>query len=225
MQNFKEGVMSAEGKDRTSESVSAMNAVDLIACLISKAPEDVPSAMRAASELLKSSGGIKHLPSVLPGKLEESGICSEFERLKFYAGLELGQRVFKAALGDRPVISRPEDVFDLMVDVREQRQEHFCAVLLDAKKHVIRKSVIHVGTLSMSVVGVREFFREAIIESADTVIAVHNHPSGDPTPSAADIQVTKQLVQAGETLGIPLIDHIIVAAGEFRSLQRMGLLG
>lgn len=207
-----------------SGGIKAMTVVDLLACAIAPSADDIEASIPAAMNLLRSAGGIKHLQDALAEKLTEAGVDGEFSQLKFYALVELGRRSANTGLGDRTTVTCPEDVEALLADLKDEKKEHFCAVLLDAKKNVLRQPTIHVGTLSMSVVGIREFFRDAIVASADTVIAVHNHPSGDPTPSPEDIQVTQRLVEAGELLGIQLVDHVIISHGGFRSLNRMGLI-
>ena len=97
-------------------------------------------------------------------------------------------------------------------------------LLLDSKHQVIATPVVSVGTLNASMVHPREIFKECIRRSAAAVIAVHNHPSGDPSPSSEDIQVTKRLFQAGEILGIDLLDHIIIGDNRFVSMKEAGFL-
>lgn len=205
--------------------VRSLTVIELLAILLCKSEDDLEFARGPASELLRASGGIAHIADLLPDALSDGGLSTHLERLKFHAGIELGRRSARAGKGELASITRPEDVAELMSDLTDLRQEHFCAILLDTKKNVIRRQTVHVGTLSMSVVGVKEFFRLAVIESADTIIAVHNHPSGDPTPSSADIEVTRHLAEAGKLLEIPLEDHVIVAHSGFRSLRRLGLIG
>src|SRR5262249_42746108 len=106
-----------------------------------------------------------------------------------------------------------------------EKREHFYAILLDSANHVMRKALIHIGTLTMSIVGPREIFREAVREGASSIIVAHNHPSGDPTPSPEDIESTKQLVQVGKLLDIPVLDHVIIGHEGYRSLSEMGLMG
>jgi DNA repair protein RadC len=99
------------------------------------------------------------------------------------------------------------------------KKEYFVAILLDAKNAVLRVAEIHVGTLTMSPVGGREVYREAVRDGASAVIVAHNHPSGDPTPSPEDRMVTEKLKQIGELLDIPLLDHLVI--GERYALSAM----
>ena len=106
-----------------------------------------------------------------------------------------------------------------------EEREHFLAILLDARRNVKGVVVVSIGTLSASLVHPREFFRPAIVAGAAAVVAVHNHPSGSPTPSAEDRDVTRRLQRAGELLGIPLADHVVIgAAGAWYSFREMGVL-
>ncbi len=106
-----------------------------------------------------------------------------------------------------------------------EEREHFLAILLDARRNVKGVSVVSIGTLSASLVHPREVFRAAIVAGAAAVVAVHNHPSGDPTPSAEDRDVTRRLQRAGELLGIPLADHVVIGAGTtYYSFREGGLL-
>jgi DNA repair protein RadC len=106
-----------------------------------------------------------------------------------------------------------------------EEREHFIIIMLDARRSVKGVAVVSIGTLSASLVHPRECFRPAIVAGAAAVIAVHNHPSGDPTPSAEDRDVTRRLQKAGELIGIPLADHVVVGAGEsFYSFREHGIL-
>jgi DNA repair protein RadC len=124
----------------------------------------------------------------------------------------------------------PEEVAKLFVDLRDRAQECFCVATLDTRKKVIARHVITIGTLDAALVHSREAFRAAIMDSAQSVILVHNHPSGDPTPSTEDIKITRRMIEAGEILELPVLDHIIIGkpryAGAlgFMSLRESDLL-
>jgi DNA repair protein RadC len=116
-------------------------------------------------------------------------------------------------------------VFDyLHHEFRDSRKEHFLALLLDGRNRIIRRVQISEGSLNQSIVHPREVFSPAVRESAAAVILVHNHPSGDPAPSAEDIAITRRLREAGEIMGIRVLDHIIVGDGDFTSFVERGLL-
>jgi DNA repair protein RadC len=147
-----------------------------------------------------------------------------FEALRCLALIEIGRKSALAGKGDVEVIEGASDVacmFDFLI---QEKREHFYAVLMTSANEVLRKALIHIGTLTMSIVGPREIFREAVREGASTIIVVHNHPSGDPTPSPEDIEVTKQLVEAGKMLDIPVLDHVIIGRDAYRSLAEMRLM-
>jgi DNA repair protein RadC len=122
------------------------------------------------------------------------------------------------------VLDRPEDVLRLFPNMRREKREHFCLVMLDAQNQVITSRVIHIGTLTMSVVGPREVFREAIREGASAIVVVHNHPSGDVTPSVQDLDLTEKLMEVGYLLDIPLLDHVIIGDPKIKSFRQSGLL-
>jgi DNA repair protein RadC len=112
----------------------------------------------------------------------------------------------------------------MMGELRYQAKEHFIALLLSTKNHVIAQAIISVGSLNASIVHPRELFREAISHSAAAVILVHNHPSGDPTPSQEDICLTKQLIEAGNLLNISVLDHVIIGDGKYVSFKEKGII-
>jgi DNA repair protein RadC len=142
------------------------------------------------------------------------------------ACLELGRRAASWPRGRRPTVSTPADVVSLLgARARGLDQEHFWALALGTKNHLNRVIEVSVGSLNASIVHPRELFREAVRASAASVVVAHNHPSGDPTPSGADVQLTRRLVRAGDVLGIELLDHVVIGdGGEWASLRELGLL-
>lgn len=142
------------------------------------------------------------------------------------AGLEFSRRLQIPSALDRATISTPEDVVALCLpQLRGADREHFWVLILNTKNRLLRLAEVSVGSLNASIVHPRELFREAVRLSAAAVVVVHNHPSGDPTPSGADIQLTKRLAKAGDVLGIELLDHVVIGdAGEHVSLRDRGLM-
>ena len=141
------------------------------------------------------------------------------------AAFELARQVPDQDVGGSGVIRTPEDVVRRIGHkVRDLVQEEFWALLLTSAGTVSRQSRITVGTLNCSLVHPRECFHLAVREPAASIIFVHNHPSGNPEPSAEDLAVTRQLVEAGKILGIPVVDHIIIARGSHTSLAERGLI-
>ncbi len=122
-------------------------------------------------------------------------------------------------------VGNPRDTADLLMPMlRHEDREHLVAVLLDTKNKVLAVNTVSVGDLSSSIVHPREVMKPAIIAGAASIIISHNHPSGDPTPSPEDVTVTKRLIQAGEILGVEVLDHIIIGDGVFVSMKERGLI-
>jgi DNA repair protein RadC len=152
----------------------------------------------------------------LPG-IGEATVC----RLK--AALELARRLVQEEHGDRPQITGPTAAADLvMLEMRDLEQEHLRVLLLDTKNRVLEIVTIYIGNVNSSIIRASEVIRPAVRLNA-TAILVHNHPSGDPTPSPEDVQVTCQIVEAGLLLGIEVLDHLIIGDNQFVSLRERGL--
>ncbi|NIR42509.1 MAG: DNA repair protein RadC [Gemmatimonadetes bacterium] len=141
------------------------------------------------------------------------------------AALELGRRAAEEVRHEDDRVTTPRDVYRRFeLRLRDLRQEEFHVLLLSTQNAVLRDVMVTRGILDASVVHPREVFAPALAEAAAGVILVHNHPSGDPTPSPADREITRQLVDAGRLLGIPVRDHVVVGNGRFASFLDMGLL-
>jgi DNA repair protein RadC len=161
-------------------------------------------------------------------------ILSPFEELadrfnkvrarKLLLYLELAKRVCKKGLSIRPTISCPAEALPFLTEIREKSKEHFLCLYLNARHQVIHNEIISIGTLSASIVHPREVYVPAISHKAACVLLAHNHPSGDPAPSREDIELTRRLVQAGEIIGIEVVDHIIISPSDFVSLKEQGVL-
>jgi DNA repair protein RadC len=119
-----------------------------------------------------------------------------------------------------PAISKPEHVYRLVFPrLKDEKREHFVALYLSARNTVIAQETVSVGSLNASIVHPREVYRPAILHSAAALILAHNHPSGDPTPSEEDVAITKRLHEAGQLLGIELLDHVVLASDGFTSMR------
>jgi len=118
----------------------------------------------------------------------------------------------------------PQQVFEMFRDLVNEAREHFLALHLDTKNKIICLDRVSVGSLNQSIVHVREVMKSALLSSAAAIILIHNHPSGDPTPSNEDIVITRRLKEAGELIGIPVLDHIIIGEGQYISFVEKGLL-
>lgn len=176
----------------------------------------------ASRRLLERFGSLRGLSGAAGSDLSAMTGLEGFEVLRAQALMEIGRRSHLAGKGELQKIETVEDAFVHLDWMRFEMREHFVAVLLDAKAHIMRTATVHVGTLTMSVVGLREVFREAIRDGASSVIVAHNHPSGDPEPSPEDIAITRELVQAGKMLDIPVVDHVIIGERRAVSLRQRG---
>ena len=132
------------------------------------------------------------------------------------AGFELWRRQFEVS--ERPIIDSPEKAVEQLVDIRDKKQEYFVCLTLDGANRLIVKRIITIGMLTASLVHPREVFAEAIADRAASIIVAHNHPSGSIEPSQADREVTKRLKDAGELLGIELIDHVVITQECYKSI-------
>ena len=140
------------------------------------------------------------------------------------AAIELGRRV-NTRPPEQPKIGSPKDVATLLTDeLRYLKQEHFMILLLDNKNKVIKTETISIGTINASLVHPREVFVKAIRQHAAAVILAHNHPSGDPKPSAEDRAITKRLLESGELLGIPVLDHVVIGGADYVSFKESGYI-
>ncbi len=142
------------------------------------------------------------------------------------AGLEMTRRAGSWRSSRKDTVNTPEDVVALCgLQLRGCDREHFWALALNTKNRLLRTIEVSVGSLNASIVHPRELFKDAVRASAASIVVVHNHPSGDPAPSGADIQLTRRLVKAGDVLGIEVLDHVIVGdEGEHASMRELGLM-
>jgi len=124
------------------------------------------------------------------------------------AALELSRRFLIDS--EQPIIDSPEKAVEQLADIRDKKQEHFVVMTLDGANRLIAKRIITIGTLTSSLVHPREVFADAITDRAASIIVAHNHPSGNLEPSQADMEITNRLKEAGEIIGIKLIDHIVM---------------
>jgi DNA repair protein RadC len=169
--------------------------------------------------------GILSIMHMSPGELSGIKGIGEAKASTIIAAVELGRRLSEKVSEKRYVIHGPEDAAAyVMPRFRYETKEHFAVMLLNTKNHVLSVHVVSIGSLSASIVHPREVFREAIQNAAASIILLHNHPSGDPSPSREDVSVTERLVKAGKIMDIPVLDHIIIGDDKYISLKEKGMV-
>ena len=169
------------------------------------------SDVSVAREISAAWGSMPRLMSGSSAELTGLRSLEVSAHARLLAAIELGRRGAIWRAEARATLSDPESVVDLCAPrMRGFDREHFWALALDTKNGLIRVLQVSIGSLAVSIVHPRELFKDAISASASSVILVHNHPSGDPTPSASDIQLTRRLVEAGRLLGIEVLDHVVI---------------
>jgi DNA repair protein RadC len=182
-------------------------------------------ALAVANAVLQAGGGLSGLVRLTSGDLCRVTGIGAARAAQVIAAVELGRRTLARAGAARVQITCPHDAAVYLTPQFGARAvEHFGVVLLDTKHRVLRTVVVSVGTLDASLVHPREVFREAVAGSAAALLLFHNHPSGDPSPSADDEDLTGRLVMAGRLLGIEIIDHLILAEARYCSFKETGRL-
>lgn len=204
--------------------VHAISNAELLAILLRTGTVS-ESAVTLAQRVLQASGGLRPLVGMSLEQLMETKGIGTAKALQIKAGIEIGRRIAKDGQDNKFIVRTPEDVSRyLMEDMRYLTKEYFKCLFLNTKNHVIGCETLSIGSLNASIVHPREVFRAAVSRSAASIICVHNHPSGDPTPSREDIRVTERLKEAGEIIGVELLDHVILGDSKFISLKEQGLL-
>ncbi|MBK8904521.1 MAG: DNA repair protein RadC [Anaerolineaceae bacterium] len=200
--------------------VDRISPAELIASIL-----QTKNGLEIAHQLLHLVEGQLHrLPQLTRAQLMQLSGVGQAQAARLQASLELGRRVLQADTGEQPLIHSPADAANLlMYEMLNLTQEHLRIILLNTRNRVIAVPTVYVGSLNTSVVRVAELFKPAIVHNAAAVIVVHNHPSGDCSPSPEDVGVTRHLVQAGEMLSIPVLDHIILGRHRFVSLKERQL--
>jgi DNA repair protein RadC len=204
---------------------TALRTSELLAILASSGASG-RSALEVAEALYDHFGrSLRRLGSAPGSQLMAVPGIGEARAVAIQAALELGRRAAQEQRDDDDRVTTPRDVYRRFeLRLRDLRQEEFHVLLLSTQNAVIRELMVTRGTLDASVVHPREVFAPALAEAAAAVILIHNHPSGDPTPSPADREVTRQLVDAGRVLGIPVRDHVVVGNGRYTSFLDLGLI-
>ncbi|HWO55532.1 MAG TPA: DNA repair protein RadC [Paenibacillus cookii] len=203
---------------------SAVSNAELLAILLRTGTKQ-ESAIHLAQRILQQVGSMRRLVDMSAEELMAIKGIGSAKAVQLKAGIELGLRLARTRMDEPVVIRSPRDAADvLMEQLRYLQKEHFVCLFLNTKNHIIAQETLSIGSLNASIVHPREVFRAAIKRSSASILCAHNHPSGDPAPSPEDISLTSRLKEAGEIVGIEVLDHLIIGDGEFVSLKEQGLM-
>ncbi|MCL1853061.1 MAG: DNA repair protein RadC [Peptococcaceae bacterium] len=198
--------------------VEPLTDAELLAILLRTGSQE-ENVLEMAERILLEIGGLGRLAQMSAIDLTEHNGIGPVKAGQILAAIELGSRMRKSSV-PRPKISCPADAANLVMDqMRGLDREHFWVIMLNTKNCCLGIDKVSVGSLNSTIIHPRECFKEAIRRSANAVILVHNHPSGDTEPSPEDRQITSRLVQGGKLLGIEVVDHIIIGEGVFYSCK------
>jgi len=207
-----------------SLGASSLSDIELLAIILRTGAKNV-SAIDLAGQLLKRFDNLRGLLEASIEEMAEVKGIGKVKAVQIKAALEISRRLMMSPASERVIIKSPDDVAALVMnDMRNLDKEYFRILLLNTKNHVLSIETINIGTLNSSMVHPREIFKAAIKKSAAALILLHNHPSGDPSPSRDDINITKRIIQSGDILGISVLDHIIIGDNRFISLRTERLI-
>ena len=198
--------------------LESLSDLELVALILQSGNKN-RSVFEIASDVLKESEGLSKLMQMHVNTLMQIQGIREVKALQLLASVELSKRVIKSKVYHAPIL-KPEDVIEWFeFEYGVLQQECFIALYLDTKSKLIAHRVLFKGTLNESTVHPREVFKEAFLQNANSVLIAHNHPSGDCTPSQADFEVTYKMVHVAITMGVHLVDHIIVGQNQYYSFK------
>ncbi|MCL1809019.1 MAG: DNA repair protein RadC [Clostridiales bacterium] len=208
-----------------AEGIAYLSSAELLAILLGTGTDD-KSALNLAEEVLSlKESGILFLSECSPEELTKVRGIGAAKACRILAGVELGKRIATKPRGEKTKVCGPETIASLfMEEMRYCKKEIFNILLMNTKGEIIGTDIVSVGDLSGTVIHPREVFLPAVRRSAAAVAFVHNHPSGDPTPSNDDIKTTKKLVDAGKIIGIAVWDHIVIGDGKYVSFREEQLI-
>ena len=208
-----------------SYGVEALSNAELLALII-KVGNHEETAVEVAQKILsRDNRGIAYLADVCLEELMEVKGIGESKACQILATIEIGKRLSRIGPQDKIKISSPIVLVNLLMDeMRYLCKEHFKIAILDTKNQVLAIENISIGTLNASIVHPRDVFKIAIKRNANSIILIHNHPSGDPSPSNEDISITNRLIDAGSLIGIKVLDHIIIGDNKYISFKEKNLV-
>lgn len=202
---------------------TAVSTAELIAIIL-RTGIGGENVLRLSERLLATFTDLPGLAKASLAELTAVKGIGPAKAVEIKAALEIGRRLMASAPQEKAQVSSPGDAANLLMsEMMFLEKEHLRLILLDTRNSVINTPTIYVGSLNTSVIRISELFRAAIKENAAAFIVAHNHPSGDPSPSAEDIRVTRQIAKAGKLLDIELLDHIVIGHQCFVSLKERGL--
>ena len=214
--------------DRPRERLASLGAqaltnAELIAILL-RVGVHGENAVEMGQRLLKCFGGLSGLHRAPLEELMNQHGVGEAKATQIKAAIELGRRLAVESPEERPVINSPDDAAELVrYEMSALEQEHLRVLLLDTRNRVLDIVEVYQGSVNTSQVRVGEVFKAAIRRNATAVVIVHNHPSGDPTPSPDDLAVTRACVQAGKLMDVEVLDHLVIGQGRYVSMKERGL--
>jgi DNA repair protein RadC len=201
----------------------AISNAELVAILMRSGVEGM-NVLRLAQSILIELGGLPGLHRTPYEELCQVHGVGPAKAAQIKAAVELGRRLSIANLEEKPIIHSPDDAAAaVQYEMGALEKEHLRTILLDTRNHILKISEIYKGSLNTSVIRVGEVFRDAVRLNAAALIVAHNHPSGDPTPSPEDVAVTRAIIEAGELLGIEVLDHLVIGKNTYVSLKAKGL--
>ena len=204
------------------EGASSLSNTELLAILLRTGSKE-ESVLTLANRILHHFDGLRMLKDATIEEMTSIHGVGVAKASQLIAAFELGRRMVRLEYQNRYSIRNPEDCARYMMEeMRFLQQEHFVCLYLNTKNQVMHRQTVFIGSLNASIVHPREVFKEAFRRAAASIICLHNHPSGDPSPSREDIEVTKRLVECGKIIGIEILDHIIIGDHKFVSLKDKG---
>ncbi|MBR0599494.1 RadC family protein [Sinanaerobacter chloroacetimidivorans] len=207
------------------QGIGCLSNAELLAILIGSGTKDASAIVLANRILALEKNGISFLADCMPEELSHIPGIGMAKSCQIVAAIELGKRIATKPKEKKLNIKSPKDAATLFIEeMRYLKKEFFKVLLLNTKNEIIMIENISIGNLNSSMVHPREVFCTAVKKSAYSMIVVHNHPSGNPIPSQADIDITRRLVEAGEILGIKVLDHLIIGDGIYISLKEKNLM-
>lgn len=206
------------------QGAQSLSNQELIAILLRTGTKQ-ESVLHLANRVLHFIEQIQELKNATLEEIMSVKGIGQAKAVQLLAAVELGRRLSQQRTDEKFTIRSPKDAATyLMPDMTSLTQEHFVVLFLNVKNQILHKQTIFIGSLNASIVHPREIFREAVKRSAASIICAHNHPSGNPSPSSEDIDVTKRLLEAGQIIGIELLDHVIIGDHQFISLKEKGYM-